>query len=86
MKEGKDEFEGNHYQNGQSDVEKLMREHLQTGREITDEELKNVKVGVSQDPQLRTDDTTDEDGDRDGGFGEKQEGHTKGSTWDVVDE
>ncbi len=32
------------FQNGQSDTEKLMREHLQTpGHIITDEDLKNIK-------------------------------------------
>ncbi len=39
------------YQNGQSDVEKLMRRHLQTPNDvITDEELKNLRVGTEGMP------------------------------------
>ena len=43
--EGKEPF---YYQNGESDSERLMRTHLNTpGHTITDEDLKNLKVGVN---------------------------------------
>jgi len=51
------------YQNGQSDVEKLMRRHLQTpGDVITDEELKNLRVGTEGMPATApvVDDTDNE--------------------------
>ncbi|RYZ00371.1 MAG: hypothetical protein EOO11_01740 [Chitinophagaceae bacterium] len=36
-----------YYQNGQSDAERLMRDHLNTpGHVISDEDLRNLKVGV----------------------------------------
>ena len=37
------------YENGQSDVEKLMRRHLQTPDDVvTDEELKNLSVDAQE--------------------------------------
>jgi len=34
------------YENGQSDAEKLMSRHLQTpGHQVTDEDLKNIRIG-----------------------------------------
>lgn len=80
------ENEGLHYQNGQSDVEKLMRHHLQTpGHVISDEELKNLKVGVSEESAHINEEESQKSNDDDiDGFGEKQEGDAKGSTWDVL--
>lgn len=45
MKADNPNEKGLHYQNGQSDAEKLMREHLQNpDHQITDEDLKNIKL------------------------------------------
>ena len=77
--------EPDYYQNGQSDVEKLMRHHLQTpGHVITDEELKNLKVGVPDEGEKPVSEHTEAPEEDVEGFGEKQEGDTKGSTWDVL--
>lgn len=88
MKDDRDlpegENEGLHYQNGQSDVEKLMRHHLQTpGHVISDEELKNLKVGVDTENDQRPEEVSENDPDIKG-FGEKQDGDAKGNTWDVL--
>jgi hypothetical protein len=86
MKDEKEDFDGLHYQNGQSDVEKLMRLHLQTpGHVITDEELRNLKVGITEEPSAgerkRADGTKDP-----AGFSEKQEGDAQSSPWEVLGE
>lgn len=50
MKEETSENEPLHYQNGQSDAEKLMRRHLQNPDDvITDDELKNLKIAGTPD-------------------------------------
>jgi hypothetical protein len=77
--------EPDYYQNGQSDVEKLMRHHLQTpGHVISDEELKNLKMGVSDEGEQPASEHPEAPEEDVKGFGEKQEGDTKGSTWDVL--
>ncbi|MDB5253780.1 MAG: hypothetical protein JWP27_2949 [Flaviaesturariibacter sp.] len=73
-----------YYKNGESEAEKLMREHLNTpGHVITDEELRNLRVGVPREAAEPI-----ADGQTERGAGRVHDEHSDGEAstpWDVID-
>lgn len=80
MKNETSENQPLHYQNGQSDAEKLMRRHLQNPDDvITDEELKNLKIAGTPETVSPEEETEIEKN--------KDEGEEirPATPWDVID-
>lgn len=76
MKEETPENTPLHYQNGQSDAEKLMRKHLQEpGHVISDDELKSLKIAGTEETAEPVD---NEDKEND-------EEVRPATPWDVID-
>lgn len=70
-----------HFQNGQSDAERLMREHLRTpDHKISEEELTNLKVGITPEVAQQAAKVADEAVKND----PANEDKGQASSWDVL--
>jgi hypothetical protein len=72
-----------YYKNGESEAEKLMREHLNTpGHVITDEELRNLRVGVPRE----SGDSLPDNGMETGRVHDEHQEGEQSTPWDVIDQ